>query len=126
MQNKLIEVKQELQPIIDRINDNIENMGAAELTMLTVKLCLYLPRMAEIYAHIESSYYAKWNEINYKNKPITDGKTDKLAKATSEYMQKVYMDKSIKAINELIKSLKKRLTIYELEKETNIITRNDY
>lgn len=98
------------------ISENLGTLTPRQISDYAVMLSVHLGSMSEGVARAEVTYNKKWETLRIACE--TDGMAERKSKASEEYYQKRLLELEFKAVCELIKSLKKRLSILEKENES--------
>lgn len=107
-------VLRRLNELQEDIIARLDTLTGDEVSKIAVKLSVLLGNISEILASKEQAYYIKWLAVRGEmvaanpTEKVTDGRTEKRAKATVEYYERKKWEGMMKSVDELIKSLKKR------------------
>jgi hypothetical protein len=97
------------EDILEDIKKNLETLTGREVSNYSVMLSALLARVGEELATAEVTYYRKWESIRLA--VTTDGRAEKQAKGTEEYLNRRLLEIRFKSTREVIQSLKKRMDV---------------
>ncbi len=108
------DILKETQKIIDEIKTRLTVLTPREVSDFTCHLAANLATLGERLAEVERDYNLQWERT--RTNTNTNGRADKVAKATAEYFAVRLYQAKLDATKELIKALKKRQQVLFEEK----------